>query len=369
MKDISENRKWSEEDLANEALKYQTPKDFSKNSKSAYSLALKKGKDFYDKITSHFDRSSYNFWDEKSVEDEALKYNTIRDFREKSNNAYARASSMGKDFFEKITSHMFRERKKQDRKFYTDDELKQEALKFKTKKEFANNNNAAYQQSMKRGKEFYDNITSHMEYLGNLTQRMIYAFLFENKVIYIGLTYDIGVREKQHLQLDDKHKRSKSSVRDYIKLTGETPKMIKLTDYLPYKEAQKKEEEFVQKFSNEGYTILNKVKAGNLGAGTVKWTENKLRNEALKYETVKDFRENSYSAFTIAQKKGKDFFNDITKHMIKKLKYTKPVIYLITQKYNEISEFRKNEPNAYYWAYNLDKDFFNEVTSHMTRKR
>jgi hypothetical protein len=364
--------KWTDDKLRDEALKYLTTKDFREKSKSAYNLSYKKGKDFYDRITSHFDKSRYNFWDEDKVKDEALKYDLLRDFRTQSKSAYEWATSKGRDFFNNITSHMGRERKIQTPRYeYTDNELKQEALKFKTKKEFRNNNNVAYQQSMKRGKEFYDNITSHMEYLGNLTNRMIYAFLFQNKVIYVGLTYDIGVREKQHLQLDDKHKRSKSSVRDYIKLTGETPKMIKLTDYLPYKEAQKKEGEFIEQFKNDGYTILNVATAGNLGSSISVWTKDKLRDDALKYNKLSDWSKNNRSAVQTAKNFGKEFYDDITSHMFKRKtnKYTEEELENIVKKYSSLKDFVKNDYNAWQQVNNKGEEFYKKITSHLKRDR
>ena len=44
-----------------------------------------------------------------------------------------------------------------------------------------------------------------------------------------------------------------------------SPKLIKLTELIPAKEAQIKEAEFINQYKENNWNILNKAKAGSLG--------------------------------------------------------------------------------------------------------
>jgi hypothetical protein len=48
-----------------------------------------------------------------------------------------------------------------------------------------------------------------------------------------------------------------------------------------------------------------------------KWTDEKLKDEALKYNTLGKFQEKSGGAYITAKKRGTDFFNSITSHFSK----------------------------------------------------
>ena len=50
-----------------------------------------------------------------------------------------------------------------------------------------------------------------------------------------------------------------------------------------------------------------------LGESRLKWTDELLRQEALKYTTKKDFLKNSESAYKTAKRRG--IFDEITQHM------------------------------------------------------
>lgn len=201
--------------------------------------------------------------------------------------------------------------------------------------------------------------------IGDIKKRMIYGFLFKNNTIYIGLTYKIEMREKQHLNLDDDKK--KSAVKDYIRLTGETPKLIKFTNYLPYKQAQQKENDLVNQYKEKGFTVLNKAKTGGLGASfTV--SDKQLKDEALKYQTRKEFNDKNHSWYTLAQKRG--ILNDITKHMQNlKLFWTPESIRSEALKYQSLKDFRELSPKAYAAAKYYGKDFYEDVTKHMENKK
>ena len=291
------------------------------------------------------DRKPKGFWlDKENLRKEALKYKTRSEFQQKSQTAYSKASKMGKEFLNSITQHMTIPKSMTP---YTDEELETIASKFNTKKEFNKSFPGAYQVALKRGKEFWDKITSHMEVLGSKHSRLVYAYFFpENNAVYVGLTYNIKERDFQHLK-SEKHL---TSVRRFMIETNEIPKLVKLTDLIDVKEAQNKENEFLEKFKKEGYTILNKVKTGGLGHG-LKYKDSDLERIALLYDNIKDFYSNDLQAYKSARRRGEDFLNKITSHMKRNQESwdeKKVRDYAVT--FTSKNEFQKKYPGAVTYA-------------------
>ena len=110
------------------------------------------------------------------------------------------------------------------RLIWSKERCKEEALKYKSRKDFQISNRPAYNNAWKNG--WLDDICSHMTVIGNLTKRAIYSFEFEDNSVYIGLTYNINKRKNEHLTSP------KSSVFMHIKETGLIPIFKQLTDYI-----------------------------------------------------------------------------------------------------------------------------------------
>jgi len=75
------------------------------------------------------------------------------------------------------------------------------------------------------------------------------------------------------------------------------------------------ENHFLDKYKNEGWTILNISNPGSLGGITVKWTKETCKKESLKYKSRIEFRKNSSSAYMTCRKNGWD--DDVCGHMVK----------------------------------------------------
>jgi hypothetical protein len=97
------------------------------------------------------------YWTDEMLRDEALKYDTKNKFAKGSNNAYNAAKRRGDDFFNSIISHM-----KTLRRSWTEDELRNEALKYDTKTKFRKGSPSAFTLSRNKGSDFYNSVTSHM---------------------------------------------------------------------------------------------------------------------------------------------------------------------------------------------------------------
>ena len=151
---------------------------------------------------------------------------------------------------------------------YTDEELIAEAQKYETKVEMFRKCHHMYARIKDRGLDV--KAFAHMKVLGDRKNRMIYAYEFPDHSVYIGLTYNYDKRDIEHKTKEN------SAVRRHVKQTGLTPIHKPLTDYLPVKEAQRMEGEYVDHYRSLGWTILNVKPTGGVGTVTNKVEDAKI---------------------------------------------------------------------------------------------
>jgi len=296
---------WNDiEKIRQEASKYETLKDFRTNSPKAYAASKYKG--ILDDLKKTLKGTTTNepTLSPKDVETEALKFSTRKDFRTKSPLAYRWAIKY--NLFGNTITHLGNTLNRKEAGYWDYEKLKAEAFKYKSKKEFSEKNSAAV--SVAKQKGIWDEITSHMETLGSLYQRAVYAWEFPDNSVYVGLTFNLELRGSQHLDPE-----GKTQVSKHIKQTGLIPIFVLVSDFVDQTEAQNLENCTVEDYRSKGWNILNRVKTGGLGSCRRKWTYDTLKDEASKYDNVGDFKKNSYSAYVSAQKYG--FFNELTKDM------------------------------------------------------
>ena len=196
--------------------------------------------------------STYN-WTLELCQAEASKYQTKKEFRQNNRPAYLVAYK--NNWLDIICQHMIKTANS-NRK-WTLELCQAEASKYNNKKAFYDNNRYAYNAAHKYG--WINSICQHMQPLGNKHKRCIYAYEFEDKTAYIGLTFNIKHRH------EIRHWNKKDAVLKYINKSGLTPELKQLTDYLPVEEAQKLEAHYIQEYKNNNWTVLNKASAGALG--------------------------------------------------------------------------------------------------------
>jgi predicted GIY-YIG superfamily endonuclease len=143
-----------------------------------------------------------------------------------------------------------------------------------------------------------------MTIIGNHYKKCIYSYEFDDNYVYVGLTYNIEERKKQHCK--------RGPVKNHILNTGNLPVFKILTEYILSKDAISKEEEFLNFYKNNGWNTLNIMKTGALGGGKTKWTKEKCQEESIKYNNIKDYKNNSLSYRAAVRNK---WLNDICKHM------------------------------------------------------
>ena len=283
---------------------------------------------------------------------EALKYNTKNSFRNNSPSAYNK--SLKKKWINDICIHMNEIKKPKD--YWSKERCQEEALKYKTRGEFSIKN-SGYSKAWENN--WLDEICTHMKYIGNHYSRCIYSYEFDDKSVYVGLTFNIEIRNGQH--------RRKGPVFNHINNTSLLPKFNILTEYINTDNAKIKEEEYVNFYKENGWNILNRVRTGALGGGERRWTKEKCKNEALKYSNIKDYRNNSLSYRASVRNK---WLDEICTHMNRTKNHTG---YWTKEKCIEESlkcaskkEFENRYPGGY--ASCRKNGWVKEISSHMNNR-
>jgi len=105
----------------------------------------------------------------------------------------------------------------------------------------------------------------------------------------------------------------------------------------------------------------NLTEENGLDGGIIKWDENNIKIEALKYKHRSEFKNKCGGAYQTALKLG--ILKNICSHMIKKFTWTNANIKMSASKYLTRDEFRKHDLMAYQAA--SKRKIMNEVCSHM----
>ena len=344
--------KWTVERCRQEALKYSYRTAFQKNS-PAYKAAYKYG--WLDQICGHMvkPKPHNHIWTFDACKKEAKKYNLKKDFKNNSNTAYQAAHK--NKWLEKICSHMIENKKPS--KYWTKERCATEALKFNHKIVFKKNSSAAFSKAYKSG--WLDQICEHMTVLGSEKLRYVYSFTFSDGSIYFGLTTNHHRRYHEH------KKDPSSKVFQYIQLFNEEPIFKVLTPNLVATEiAQEMEKKLIKEYIENGYNVLNADKGGGKGGSMIKWTFELCQIEALKYKSRGAFQKSL--AYSSAHKSG--WLNKICEHMIGPKQphgyWTKEKCIEEAKKYNTKKEFRTNSNSAYNKSEKMK--WLNEITQHMT---
>jgi hypothetical protein len=257
---------------------------------------------------------------------------------------------------------------------YTEEEIRKVTQKYDSLMDFRKNEPEVYSAAVNKGKDFYADIQSHMKKSGNLYKRAVYVYEFydinENPVaVYVGLTQNENQRKKSHMGTDKK--KSYSAVREFIiKNPHLTQKYFLVSDgYINAEDAVRLECEYESKYRNDGrWVVLNRGKCGGLGGGSVKYTEEKVKDIVSKYDNYGDFVKENPKLYSAISKSNKQLRDEIGRILQKnRITYTDEEIRKITSKYNDFSEFYENEPKLY-MALSKGKKL-PHYTNHMIRSK
>jgi predicted GIY-YIG superfamily endonuclease len=151
-----EHGKWTLDALKEEAAKYSSRSEFEKKNGSAYHAARKKG--WLNEVCGHMDClvNPSGHWTKERVRDEALKYQSRVEFSKESQGAYQKASKNG--WLDDVCGHM--ERLVKPVGYWDLERVKEEAKKYSTRGEFGKANPSAYQRARQKG--WLDDVCGHM---------------------------------------------------------------------------------------------------------------------------------------------------------------------------------------------------------------
>lgn len=169
-----------------------------------------------------------------------------------------------------------------------------EALKYKTKIEFKKNSPSAYVISNRNN--WMNLISQHMQPVGNKYYRCIYAYEFSDNHVYVGLTYNLNERQKNR----DSHKND--AVTRYINKIGIIPIRKQLTEFVSVEVAKFLEGEFVKKYEENGWIILNSKQTGGIGGKTIYWTKENCLLAANNCKTRTEFHKKYRGAYSSSLK-------------------------------------------------------------------
>lgn len=161
------------------------------------------------------------------------------------------------------------------------------ASECETRTEYNDKFGAGYTETLQHNGEILEfAIKYNWKSCGNLKNRLIYAFIFEeHKCVYVGLTCNESKRKNQHLT--DIYKQT--PVYKFIVKNNANYEYKILTIYLPESEACIKEAEYMDYYIGLGYELIcDRNKAGQLG-GYLKWSYEKREETASKCKTKKEY--------------------------------------------------------------------------------
>lgn len=332
--------KWSLDNVKLRAKTYSTRNTFRKEDSGAYNWARVNG--FLDDVCSHMvGNQSFDFGRVKTIADQYLSRGEFA-----KNNEAAYRWAIRNNSLTELTSHMSRPKTESK---WTLKEAQLAALKCKSKKEFKAKYGGAYSWAYKNS--LLDEMCSHMEVIGSQYKRALYVYEFDNNKAYVGLTFNYHERHLSHKRKGPVYKESKNA----------SYKFIKLQNWMEPKLAQAAEIELIEKYYADGWELLNTVKGGGLGGSELKWNNELIRKESLKYKKLKDFRDKSPSAYTIASTS--KLLESFTHLERERTFWNLESVKVEGKKYSTRSEFSVNAAGASDWARN--NNVFDEVCSHM----
>jgi hypothetical protein len=142
---------WTYERCKEEALKHETRKKWQKAGNGSWHAARKMG--WVDECTAHMIRLTNQepagYWTYERCKEEALKYNRPSDWSKNSIGSYTAARKMG--WVDECTSHMTIRKTKPDKFWHNKQNCLDDAKKYKTRMEWFKGNTTGYTMAKKNG--------------------------------------------------------------------------------------------------------------------------------------------------------------------------------------------------------------------------
>lgn len=338
---------WNYETCYKEALKYKSRSEFTTYCDPAYRVALRnKWLDDYVWFVSPMR------WTYDTCKEEAMKYSSRSEFAQASSGAYHVACKNNwLDEFTWLPSDA-RQLRLERHGLWTQEACFEEAKKYKSRTEFAQKNGSAYKNATKH--RWIDDYTwlrdERLDIVGGQID-LVYAYEFTTEhAVYVGRT--LMKRQKDR---DRQHLFKIDSVSSFAKERNiAVPKMKVLESGLTLDEGVLKEAFWIEKYRKEGWTLLNKAKAGSIGMigkGKTRYSYEVCTELSKECSDRAELKEKFPQAYRIALRKGwlDDFvwLKDGKKvGADKRRKYDRQTCFEEAKKYKTITDFEKGNKGA-----------------------
>jgi predicted GIY-YIG superfamily endonuclease len=250
---------WTKDKCHEEAKKYSSRSEFGKGEPRAYAKAIRCK--WIDEICSHMTakRMVNGYWTKEKCGNEALKFKTRKQFSIESPQAYAAAGKNG--WRDEICGHMKGNREK---RYWTKDKCAEEAKKYTSRTQFCSEAGSAYKASCDN--DWLDEICSHM-------------------------------KEKKKPNGYWTKERCREAAKKYS-----SRKEFENEEHGAYGAA------ILNQWIDEicDHMVIQRIPA-------TYWTKKKCQEEAIKYSTRKDFEKGSSSSYKAALRK--NWMDQICRHM------------------------------------------------------
>lgn len=297
-----------------------------------------------------------NYWTKDRCHEEALKYKTRKEFAKKKRRVYDYAKKMG--WLDDISPLTESFKKQRPQGYYNFNTCGEHALKCKDKTTFRKEYPQAYSVAQKNG--WLQEICKHMECGGRKDLRYVYVFEFNDNHVYVGLTCDLNRRGYEHMS-----KSKNSSVKEHIEKTNSSFVFKVITDKpLNLIEVGKFENHIMDAYKKNGWILLNKMKGGGIGGYVTKWTYNACRTKSLTCKTRTEFKRKYPGAYHAAAKNGwlYEFFPEPKKESRCRGYYTYEICAELSKLFTKRIDFHKAHVTAYD---KIKKMGWDELLSHM----
>ena len=311
-----------------ESLKYKTRTKFQQGSKTAYKFSSLNNwiDEFIPSLSERLHDLNWNVCLE-IMKTELTKSSFVR----KHNRYYQAIKENGLEY--KLNEY-FDVKPNID---WTKEKCFEVGLKCKSRSEFRELYETAYSKAYLNG--WVDEISKNYPIVGGKYKRCVYVFeFFNSNTCYVGLTGNLENRKYNHIN-------RKCPVGNYI--LNVDPKYIvkQLTSYVDVKEAQRIECEYIEKYKNEGWHLINTAKGGGIGGNNQIYTKEYCYGLAVLYFNRSEFRKLHLGAYTASLKN--KWLDEICSHMEKIIVISYDDCKNCASSCLTLGEFKKKFPSEY----------------------
>jgi len=283
-------QKWTEEMIVQESRKFKNKEEWREKSPGSYYAARRQN--IYKELTKHMqNKTGGNFnrkYSDENIRLDALKYNSHTDWNK--NSPLLFQAALRRKLVKIYTSHMLI--KTTPWGYWTNEKIKELTINFKTIKQWREKSASSYMAARRLG--IIKEVSKHMSILGNQNKRCIYSIKIPSQnLVYIGLTFNFNQRIQQHLDSN----RFKNLIKLYGR---KSLIIDQLTGYLDVKEAGNYETKLIINMQEKGWKLLNMQVGGGLGGDRTIWNEQKIIKTCEKYVNYSEWRKNEPLAYAAA---------------------------------------------------------------------